>query len=688
MSLRSFLSGLVSSRGDSPLPPDGAPVELSRSHTLGVGTVRRAALSADGARVAVATSLGVAVFHRDSPGREAWFQATPNWAVSVAFSADGERVIGASNEGQAWVWSAASGEQVAELSGEGKLCCALDHDGGVAALGGRTGVSLWNVADATRLRDLEGTSNEIHGLAFHPDGDRIAAVAHSGHVMIWEVTSGREVARWRPGDQPLFDVAFSRDGEHVAAAGGEWTVWNLAMGVPVHTATMKGPLLAVAFSPDGNQVLCGSKRNRAGIWNIGTGELDREVRCHIDDVHSVAFAPGDDQIMLASQKVHWLDRQPDAGPGSEPSCAVRRSLPVFARVVAIASTGDSRLVAVADKQLITVWDRDSGEARAVLDGHSHSVRSVSCNGSGALLVSHSPREVIAWAVDSGAPRWQVRGFGDGKGADVGHVAGAGLADDAVIAVVERVRGRYAIARHDLVSGTVEREIATLPRRGSGIDGFALSPDGSRLALRSTSRLTIWNLADGAEERTIEGAARCDRGVLWSPDSKTLIAAMGDRSVTVWDVASGRQQRALASGDGSITGLVQSRDGEFLAARSKARPGDRIMIWHVASGRALHDSLHDQVHQGPGGVGAICHALALAPDNRTVVAGFSVPSTDGSETGLWVAWHMATGEMIHQERGPAIWAARFTPDGETLVTASGEGQATLWTVRRPDDDRDG
>ena len=693
MSLRSFLSGLVSSRGGStPSVPEGPPVELTRSHALGVGTVRQAALSPDGAQVAVATSLGVAVYRRDDASREAWFQATPNWAVAVGFSGDGERVIGATNEGQAWVWSASSGEPIAELSGEGKLSCALDRDGRIAVIGGRAGAALWDADGAARLRALEGTSNEVHGLAFHPDNDRVAAVDHSGHVMIWDVASGRELARWRPGNQPLFGIAFSPDGEHVAAVGKEWTVWNLSMGVQLHSGVARTPMLGVAFSSDGEHLLCGDKRNRAAIWNIGTGELDGELRCHIDDVHSVAFAPGDEQIVLASQKVHWLDRRPATGDGAggessavRPGCAVRHSLPVFARVVAVASAGDSALVAVADKQAVTVWERASGEARAVLDGHTHSVRGVSFLPSGDGILSHSPREVIAWDLASGRARWQIRGFGDGTSADVGHVAGAGLfagAEGGVLAVVESTRGHYVIGRHSGDSGAPEREIARLPRRGSGVDGFAPSPDGRRLALRTTSRVAIWNLAKGVEERTIEGAARCDRGLVWSPDGQTLIVAMNDRSVTVWDAASGRKERTLADGGGTITGLVPGRDGVFVAGMVKARPADRVVIWHVASGEVVNDALHDAVHQGRGGAGAICHAMAISPDNRTVVAGFSQPSAGGSEAGLWIAWHMATGEVIHEERGPAIWALGFTADGETLITASGEGQATLWNLRQP------
>ena len=674
MSLRSFLSGLVSPGGAVPSSvPGGAPVALSRSITVGIGTVRRVALSPDGSRLAAATSLGVAVYAADALDREAWFRETQSWAVSVAFSGDGSRVIAGASDGQAWVWQAETGEPVATLRGQGPVHGALDREGQVAALGQRTGVVLWNVAEESELRVLEGTSQEVNAVAFDRAGERVAAVDHSGQAMIWQAESGRELARWRPGNQPLRAVAFSPDGMYLAAAGKEWTVWEVSMGAQVSSATAPGPFLCAGFSADGDHLLIGTKRNRGFVWNVGSGEQELEIRRHIDDVHSVAFVPGGDEVVLASQKIHWADRA---------TGEIRRSVPAFARALAIATSPDDERIAVADKQVVTVWQRADGRSISALDGHTHTVRGLAFLPDGTRLVSSSPREIIGWDIERGKPAFAIRGHGASSGAaDVGHVAGVGITNDgkALIAVVEDEQGRYVIARHDASTGEREGEIATFPRRGMGIDGLALSPDDRWLVLRGSSRLAVWDLSGGSEAFGVDGAARGKGDLLWTPNGKMLIAVMGDGSVAMLDGVDGLEERALSGDGGAISGLVLSRDGTLLAGRLQGRPRDRVIVWDAHSGKVVHGDLGDALGESAASKGAVCHTLAFRPDNSTLVAGFSGSPSQGSESGLWIAWHMATGEAFHKESGPAIWAAGFSRDGATLITASGDGQAIFWTL---------
>ncbi len=674
MSLRSFLSGLVSPGGAVPSSvPGGAPVALTRSITVGIGTVRRAALSPDGSRLAVATSLGAAVYAVDALDREAWFRPTQSWVVSVAFSGDGSRVIAGASDGHAWVWQADTGEPIATLKGQGPVHTALDRGGRVAALGQRTGVALWNVDDESELRVLEGTSQEVNAVAFERAGDKVAAVDHSGQVLLWQAESGRELARWLPGNQPLRAVAFSPDGMYLAAAGKEWTVWDIATAAQVATATAPGPFLCVGFSADGERLLTGTKRNRGFVWNVGSGEREGEILSHIDDVHSAAFAPNGDEVVLASQKIHWADRG---------TVEIKRSVPAFARASSIATSPDDGLIAVADKQVITVWQRGDGRAASALDGHTHTVRSMAFLPDGKSVVSSSPREIIAWDIASGRPSFAVRGHdASPDNTDVGHVAGLGVTSSgaALIAVVEDEQGRYTLAEHDAKTGERQGEIAGFPRRGMGIDGLALSPDDRWLALRGSSRLAVWDLANGEEAFSVDGAARGKGDLLWTPGSAMLIAAMGDGSAAMLDGASGRTERTLAGDGAAISGLVLSGDGTLLAGRLKGRPRDHVVVWDAHSGKVIHGDLGEALGDSAASKGAICHTLAFRPDNSTLVAGFSGPPSQGAEAGLWIAWHMATGEVIHKENGPAVWAAEFSRDGATLITASGDGQAIFWTV---------
>ena len=63
-----------------------------------------------------------------------------------------------------------------------------------------------------------------------------------------------------------------------------------------HTNTV----LAVAFSPDGKQVLTGSRDNTARLWDAATGHELRVFLGHTGAIRSVAFSPDGKQVLTSS----------------------------------------------------------------------------------------------------------------------------------------------------------------------------------------------------------------------------------------------------------------------------------------------------------------------------------------------------------------------------------------------------
>ncbi len=136
-----------------------------------------------------------------------------------------------------------------------------------------------------------GDPGSVLQLAFHPEGNRLAAAVSDGTIRLWELPSGRELYELR-GHQgqssgvetdgftgrilgrssAVRSVAFSPDGARLASAGYDRIVrvWNPKTGDQTATYRFDSPRInAVAFIRDGRLGAAGSNSATAGeavIW--------------------------------------------------------------------------------------------------------------------------------------------------------------------------------------------------------------------------------------------------------------------------------------------------------------------------------------------------------------------------------------------------------------------------------------
>jgi WD40 repeat protein len=170
-------------------------------------------------------------------------------------------------------------------------------------------VKVWDVQTGRGFPPLAGLRELLHGLAFSPDGRRLAAWYNPrptggtirGLIQVWDVEAGAH--RFDLADYlgVVTQVVFSSDGKYLAAALADQTVrlWDAATGKEVrvlrgHTAAV----YCVTFSRDGKRMASGGVDRTVRLWETATGQETLTLRGHGDSVRQVLFSA--DGARLAS----------------------------------------------------------------------------------------------------------------------------------------------------------------------------------------------------------------------------------------------------------------------------------------------------------------------------------------------------------------------------------------------------
>lgn len=279
------------SQSDSQPTDEGIPLPMQQPVTIAdlkIPTINAA--------IALAPRISVPNFVL-----ERTFQGHTNWVTTVAFSANGQRLLTGSWDKSVKVWDVATGRALSTISskGGGLQTSALSHDGRlIAAEDANNNIKIWNSATGDEIRTVKGDRSPwdkswVYSIAFSPDDQLLAAALDNKTVQLWEVTSGSVVQTLMGSSRAFIYVAFSPDGRLLATGGGPKTIdlWDVATGNLVRT--LKGhrqDIYAVAFSPDGRRLASGSKDKTLKLWDVASGRELQTLTGHQGFVTSLAFS--------------------------------------------------------------------------------------------------------------------------------------------------------------------------------------------------------------------------------------------------------------------------------------------------------------------------------------------------------------------------------------------------------------
>ncbi len=414
-----------------------------------------------------------------------------------------------------------------------------------------------------------------------------------------------------------------------------------------------GPVITVAYSPDGRTIASGCADGTIQLWDVVSRMPTAHWKAHsklVDFTGTLHYSP-DGSLLVSAGWDHAVKLWNTRTYGLEASLLADSGVATDAEF----SPNARRLATCGDSGIVRIWDTYSHKR---LEPFRSQSKFLNC-------VRHSPDgRLIAAGSDDGIVRlWNVRSHRIVRSLPgVKSIESMAFSHDGKTLAV----GQFAnsIDLWDVATG---RQTRTLSGHAADVAFLEYSSDGKLLATASkdgTAR--IWDAASGKAVRELYGHRGSVDSVGFSPDHSRVATASEDGSIAIWDTGPQPDRSSLRLQQRPILGLVFSPNGKLLAA------GGAGSVRYLIDVDARHVIARLQ------GNSDTTQSVAFSRDGRTLAA--ATGHVNGGNAScpieLWdVLRHRLVRELVGHEG--AISCVKYSPDGSMLAACCSDGAVSIW-----------
>lgn len=440
----------------------GAELRTLRGHTK---SVRAVSYRPDGQQLASGSDDGTIRLWDAATGHELKILSGHKEAVTtVGFSPDGKHLASGSADQTLKLWDATTGDELRTLTGHSDVVSSLSFSADGQRLASVCGkyrsvvtqageIKIWNPATGELLETFP-TPTGLTAVALSPDARRVATVALTKEVSIWDVRAAREVATLASTVAPKSfmssngGLAWSTDGQRLVVANDEaMTIWDadtyealfsfvginsindFAVRCPsfgrdglslafVSSGLIKlsGPAVTdsplilrghqnevreAIFSADGRLLATTSYDHTIRLWDVPTG---RERHRFPGPAFPRIFFRPDGRALIATKGKGLKFFDTDTGRELAHIENVVDETALDGVIALAFSRNGDHFATASTKKTIKIWDARTNAQRHTITGHSEPLTNVAFSEDGQRLFARDVQKtVLCWNVATAAP---------------------------------------------------------------------------------------------------------------------------------------------------------------------------------------------------------------------------------------------------------------------------------------------